>query len=68
MWVEVDRDLGAINGMEEGESMKAMAQGITLGPVSRGEDVAAFVSYLADPDSTCMTGRSPLIDGGMLFI
>ena len=42
MWVEVDRDLGAINDMEEGESMKAMAAGITLGRVSRGEDVAAF--------------------------
>lgn len=68
MWVEVDRDLGAINDMEEGESMKAMAQGITLGRVSRGEDVAAFVSYLAGPDSNYMTGQSPLIDGGMLFV
>ena len=26
MWVEVDRDLGAINNVGEGESMKAMAQ------------------------------------------
>jgi len=68
MWVEVDRDLGAINDMEEGESMKAMAAGITLGRVSRGEDVAAFVSYLAGPDSNYMTGQSPLIDGGMLFV
>jgi meso-butanediol dehydrogenase/(S,S)-butanediol dehydrogenase/diacetyl reductase len=68
MWVEVDRDLGAINDMEEGESMKAMAQGIALGRVSRGEDVAAFVSYLAGPDSNYMTGQSPLIDGGMLFV
>ena len=35
----------------EGESMKAMAAGITLGRVATGEDVAAFVSYLAGPDS-----------------
>jgi len=68
MWVEVDRDLGAINGMAEGESMKAMAQGITLGRVSQGSDVAAFVSYLAGPDSDYMTGQAPLIDGGMLFV
>jgi meso-butanediol dehydrogenase/(S,S)-butanediol dehydrogenase/diacetyl reductase len=67
MWVEVDRDLGAINNVGEGESMKAMAQGITLGRVSTGSDVAAFVSYLAGPDSNYMTGQSVLIDGGMLF-
>ncbi|HEY5858226.1 MAG TPA: SDR family NAD(P)-dependent oxidoreductase [Aldersonia sp.] len=68
MWVEVDRDLGAINDMEKGESMKAMAAGITLGRVSTGADVAAFVSYLAGPDSNYMTGQSVLIDGGMLFV
>lgn len=67
MWVEVDRDLGAINEVAEGESMKAMAQGITLGRVSTGEDVAKFVSFLAGPDSDYMTGQSTLIDGGMLF-
>jgi meso-butanediol dehydrogenase/(S,S)-butanediol dehydrogenase/diacetyl reductase len=68
MWVEVDHDLGEINNVPEGESMKAMAQGITIGRVSTGEDVAAFVSYLSGPDSDYMTGQSPLIDGGMLFV
>ena len=68
MWVEVDRDLGAITNVGEGESMKAMAAGITLGRVSTGGDVAAFVSYLAGPDSDYMTGQSVLIDGGMLFV
>lgn len=68
MWVEVDHDLGEINGVDEGESMKAMAAGITIGRVSTGEDVAGFVSYLAGPDSNYMTGQSPLIDGGMLFV
>jgi meso-butanediol dehydrogenase/(S,S)-butanediol dehydrogenase/diacetyl reductase len=68
MWVEVDHDLGEINGVGKGESMKAMAEGITLGRVSTGADVAAFVSYLAGPDSNYMTGQSPLIDGGMLFV
>jgi len=68
MWVEVDHDLGEINKVPEGESMKAMAAGITIGRVSTGADVAAFVSYLAGPDSDYMTGQSPLIDGGMLFV
>ena len=68
MWVEVDHDLGEINNVPEGESMKAMAAGITLGRVSTGADVAAFVSYLAGPDSDYMTGQSALIDGGMLFV
>ena len=68
MWVEVDHDLGEINNVPEGESMKAMAAGITIGRVSTGADVAAFVSYLAGPDSDYMTGQSPLIDGGMLFV
>ena len=68
MWVEVDNDLGEINGVGKGESMKAMAAGITLGRVSTGEDVAAYVSYLAGPDSDYMTGQAALIDGGMLFV
>lgn len=68
MWEEIDRDLGAINHVGKGESMKAMAAGITLGRASTGEDVARFVSYLAGPDSDYMTGQSVLIDGGMLFV
>lgn len=67
MWVEIDRDLGAISDVAEGESMKAMAAGITLGRVSTGDDVAGLVSYLAGPDSNYMTGQSVLVDGGMLF-
>ncbi|KLU24972.1 diacetyl reductase [Caballeronia mineralivorans PML1(12)] len=68
MWVEVDRDLGTINKLGKGESMKAMAQAIALGRVSTGGDVAGLVSWLAGPDSNYMTGQSLLIDGGMLFV
>ncbi|WP_030483955.1 acetoin reductase [Nocardioides aequoreus] len=68
MWEEIDSDLGAINHVGKGESMKAMAAGITLGRVSTGEDVAKLVSFLAGPDSDYMTGQSVLIDGGMLFV
>ena len=68
MRVEVDRDLGPIDDLEEGGSVNAIAQGITLGRVSRGEDVAAFGSYLAGPDANCMTRKAPLVVGGMLFV
>lgn len=67
MWEEIDRDLGAINKVGKGESMKAMAAGIALGRVSTGDDVAKLVSFLAGPDSDYMTGQSVLVDGGMVF-
>ncbi|HSX68477.1 acetoin reductase [Nocardioides sp.] len=67
MWEEIDHDLGEINGVETGESMKEMAAGISLGRVSTGEDVAKLVSFLAGPDSDYMTGQSVLVDGGMIF-
>ncbi len=68
MWEEIDHNLGEINHVGKGESMKAMAAGITLGRVSTGEDVAKLVSYLAGPDSDYVTGQSILVDGGMLFV
>ncbi|NHN56359.1 acetoin reductase [Calidifontibacter sp. DB0510] len=68
MWEEIDHDLGEINQVGKGESMKAMAAGIALGRVSTGEDVAKLVSYLAGPDSDYMTGQSVLVDGGMIFV
>ena len=39
----------------------------TLGRPETPEDVAAFVSYLAGPDSDYMTGQAVLIDGGMVY-
>ncbi|KYH45374.1 acetoin reductase [Branchiibius sp. NY16-3462-2] len=68
MWEEIDHDLGEINHMGKGESMKAMAAGITLGRVSTGDDVAKLVSFLAGPDSDYITGQSILVDGGMIFV
>lgn len=47
--------------------MEQFAQNITLGRLSKPEDVAACVSYLAGPDSDYMTGQALLIDGGMVF-
>ncbi len=38
-----------------------------LGRAQTQEGVAAFVSYLAGPDSDYMTGQAPLIDGGLVY-
>lgn len=67
MWEEIDHDLGEINQVGKGESMKAMAAGIALGRVSVPSDVSSLVSYLAGPDSDYMTGQCVVIDGGMVF-
>ncbi|NMO03279.1 SDR family oxidoreductase [Gordonia sp. TBRC 11910] len=68
MWEEIDHELGEINKVGKGESMKAMAAGITLGRVSTGDDVAKLVSFLSGPDSDYITGQAILVDGGILFV
>lgn len=67
MWVEIDRRMAEITGAKIGESYDKFVGGIALGRAQTPEDVAAFVSYLAGPDSDYMTGQSPLIDGGLVY-
>jgi meso-butanediol dehydrogenase/(S,S)-butanediol dehydrogenase/diacetyl reductase len=67
MWVEIDRRMAEITGAEIGESYKKFVGGIALGRAQTPEDVAAFVSFLAGPDSDYMTGQAPLIDGGLVY-
>jgi hypothetical protein len=67
MWVKIDRSMAEITGAKIGESYSKYVGGIALGRAETPEDVAAFVSYLAGPDSDYMTGQSPLIDGGLVY-
>ncbi|MDO8863631.1 acetoin reductase [Haliea sp. E1-2-M8] len=67
MWVEIDRRMADITGAKIGESYEKFVGGIALGRAQTPEDVAAFVSYLAGPDSDYMTGQAPLIDGGLVY-
>jgi meso-butanediol dehydrogenase / (S,S)-butanediol dehydrogenase / diacetyl reductase len=67
MWVEVDRRFAELTGAETGATFKKFVEGIALGRAETPNDVAAFVSFLAGPDSDYMTGQAPLIDGGILF-
>ena len=50
-----------------GVTYKKYVEGIALGRAQTPEDVAAFVSYLAGPDSDYMTGQASLIDGGLVY-
>lgn len=67
MWVEIDRRMAEITGAEIGANYKKFVGGIALGRAQTPEDVAAFVSYLAGPDSDYMTGQAPVIDGGLVY-
>ena len=67
MWVEIDRRMAEITGAKIGENYDKFVGGIALGRAQTPEDVAAFVSFLAGPDSDYMTGQSPMIDGGLVY-
>jgi meso-butanediol dehydrogenase / (S,S)-butanediol dehydrogenase / diacetyl reductase len=62
MWVEIDRRIAEISGAEIGATYEKRVESIPLGRAQTPEDVAAFVSFLAGPDSDYMTGQAPIID------
>ena len=67
MWDLIDEKMGPYLGNERGETLAQFTKLIALGRVQTPEDVAAFVSYLAGPDSDYMTGQSVMIDGGIVM-
>ncbi len=67
MWVTIDQRFAELTGAPIGRTYEKFVEGIALGRAQTPEDVAAFVSYLAGPDSDYMTGQSGLIDGGMVY-
>lgn len=67
MWTEIDRRFSELTGAKIGETYKKYVGNIALGRAETPDDVAAFVSFLAGPDSDYMTGQAPLIDGGMVY-
>ncbi len=67
MWVEIDKRFAEITGAPVGATYEKYVKGIALGRAQTPEDVAAFVSFLAGPDSDYMSGQAPLIDGGLVY-
>lgn len=68
MWDLIDEQMGARSGAAKGETLKQYARGIPLGRVQTADDVAAFVAFLASPDSDYMTGQAVMIDGGVVMV
>ena len=68
MWDLIDEQMGARSGAGKGETLTQYAAAIPLGRVQTADDVAAFVSYLAGPDSDYMTGQAVMIDGGVVMV
>ena len=66
MWVEIDERFATLTGVPKGATYKKYVEGIALGRAETPDNVAAFVSYLAGPDSDYMTGQAPMIDGGIV--
>lgn len=67
LWVEIDEGFAKLTGVPKGATYKKYVEGIALGRAETPDDVAAFVSYLASPDSDYMTGQAPIIDGGIVY-
>ncbi len=67
MWITIDERFSALTGAPKGATFEKFVGGIALGRAQTPEDVAAYVSYLAGPDSDYMTGQAGLIDGGLVY-
>lgn len=67
MWVTIDERFSELTGAPKGSTYEKFVDGIALGRAQTPEDVAAYVSFLAGPDSDYMTGQAGLIDGGLVF-
>ena len=67
MWTKLDRELGALLGNADGETLRQRADAIVLGRTATPDDIAGAVSFLASRDSDYMTGQSVIVDGGLVF-
>jgi len=67
MWHQIDRELGALEGLAPGEPWKRRIAGIPLGRPETADDVAGVVVFLAGPGSDYMTGQAINVDGGLVM-
>ena len=67
MMYDIAHKVGQNAGKDDEWGMQQFAKDITLQRLSKPEDVANVVSFLASPDSDYVTGQTILVDGGMQF-
>lgn len=55
-------------GQSEESVKEGFTESIAIGKLSKPENIASTVSFLAGPDSDHITGQTILVDGGMQFL
>lgn len=68
MWDQIDEEMGEVNHVAKGESLKQYLQGIALGRGEEPEDVANLVSFLASEKANYITGQAIMVDGGIKYV
>jgi 3-oxoacyl-[acyl-carrier protein] reductase len=67
MFQQVDRERGALLGMQPGELTKKYVTEIPLARTGTADDVASVVAFLLSDESSYVTGQNITIDGGFLL-
>lgn len=67
MMFDIAHQVGKNAGKDDEWGMQTFAKGIALKRLSKPEDVANAVSFLAGKDSDYITGQTLIVDGGMQF-
>lgn len=68
MWDQIDEEMGQVNHVAKGESLKQYLSGIALGRGEEPEDVANLVSFLASDKANYITGQAIMVDGGIKYV
>ncbi len=67
MMLDVAHKNARANGKPDEWGVQEFVKGMAQGRLSKPDEVAAAVSFLAGPDSAIMTGQTLVIDGGMVY-
>jgi NAD(P)-dependent dehydrogenase (short-subunit alcohol dehydrogenase family) len=66
MWDFTDRELTSRTGQEAGTAKLAALREVPLGRAAEPGEVAAAIAFLASDEASFITGKSLLIDGGLV--